>query len=99
MFIWANKENVKNWTYRTKAYLNDNGMAQYSDIDRDINKRVFMSQVADLTDRINEERWQESITKEESKTKKGKNKLRTYKTFKSTFVKESYVCSIMAKKD
>ena len=99
VFTWANNVNVKNWNYRVKQYLSCQDKEVYCDVLSKIHKKSFLDEVRESTERENEERWLTVINKEGSKSKKGKNKLRTYNTFKSKFVSEPYVYMIMPKGD
>ena len=95
IFMWCNTLNVKNWNYRVKSYLTSINKLLYVDIENIIDKECFLNDVRESTEMSNEQQWLQEINRENSKCKKGKNKLRTYNTFKHHFTSELYVYMVM----
>ena len=95
VFIWCNKQNVKNWNYKVRSFLISADKTVYTEIEHELDKSSFLNDVKECTERANEQQWLEEVNRVNSKCKKGKNKLRTYNTFKSKFTSEPYVYLIM----
>ena len=55
----------------------------------------FLDVIRERLEECNQIKWLESVQRESAKSKKGKNKLRTYRSFKSLFASECYVYTIM----
>ena len=97
VFKWGNNVLVKKWNYRVVQFLNNMGKEMSCNIDDEIDKESFIEVMKECTETCYEERWINVINKEDSKSKKGKNKLRTYNKFKQNFRSELYVYVIMPK--
>ena len=97
VFIWSNSVNVKNWNYRVAQFLGNMDREMYCNIDDELDKDSFIDDMKECTERCYEERWLNIVNKDCSKSKKGKNKLRTYNKFKKNFRSELYVYVIMPK--
>ena len=95
VFIWANMYR-KNWVTKTKELLHQLNLQDYMEADH-IDKESILEATKEGSEEIVVRKWYETIQKEGSKSKKGKNKLRTYRCFKESFKSECYVYSIMPK--
>jgi hypothetical protein len=94
IFQWADNMKCKNWNSKMKDFLKLCKLEHYWE-EHVIDKDFFMNDIRECVEILHEEQWLSIICKEQSKTKKGKNKLRTYNTFKSSFSSESYVYNIL----
>ena len=97
MFLKCNDVNVRNWNYRVREYLASIDQNDYVDVGNSINKETFLNEIRECTERENEVQWLKEVNKINSKSGKGKNKLRTYNTFKFEFTSEPYVYTTMSK--
>ena len=77
VFKWCNRQNVKNWNFRVRSYLRSIDQDELTNIERAIDKDSFLNVVKECTEVKNEEQWLHDVTRENSRCKKGKNKLRT----------------------
>ena len=78
-------------------FLSTNGMNVYVRPDNYIDKKTFLDGIRECVELIYGDKWRAELDRENSKSKKGKNKLRTYRTFKHEFVSEPYVYMILPK--
>ena len=97
VFLWCNEIASKNWNFKVKQFLTNLNREEYTEVDSPLESLPFIQDISECMEILNEQQWLEIINKEEIKSKKGKNKLRTYNTFKSSFNSEPYVYNIMPK--
>ena len=96
IFMWSKSVRGRNWPQRVCTLLYQCNLQVYCDAEI-IVKSTFIKDVNEQLEIIHGTKWLDIVNKKVSKCKKGKNKLRTYNTFKSEFVSECYVYSIMPK--
>ena len=94
VFRWIDSLKCKNWSHRIKQFLHSCNRAEYCNAEN-IQKGAFLKDMCEHIENINEETWLSIVNKESGKKKQGKNKLRTYNTFKQRFCSEPYVYMIL----
>ena len=93
IFIWCSNisHSKKNWIYHVKHYRNCIQLSHLTHTDKTFtNNDMVLSE-------SEEQKWFEQINREESRNNNGRNKLRTYCLFKSSYVIESYVECILSR--
>jgi hypothetical protein len=90
IFVWADEVNlksksVKNWNYVVRKHFTDLELAVYCNLNRDINKRFLNDFVMSKMFLKYTESWHTNVNAVTSMTGNGRNKLRTYKLFKSEY--------------
>ncbi len=100
IFLWCSNISLskKNWIYHVKHYLNSIQMSHLSRTDVKYSNSD-MNDLCLVLSEIEEQKWFEQINKEEPRSNynNGRNKLRTYCLFKSSYVTESYVKCILSR--
>jgi hypothetical protein len=99
VFTWA--RNVaptrvrKNWCARVTEKANNLGLLDHFDVHEGINtasvRRALDGAFAEKT----QTEWFQAVNREQAVRGNGRNKLRLYRTFKSEYQTQSYVCSVM----
>ena len=92
VFRWIDSLKCRNWSYRIKQFLQSCDQAEYCTA-QNIQKGEFLKDMCEHIEDINEQKWLNIVNKETGK--RGKNKLRTYNTFKQKFCSEPYVYMIL----
>lgn len=99
IFKWADNMSirykcVKNWNFYVHKTFNDFNLNSFCNIQDNVNTRFVLKSLADnmLQDFI--VKWKENVQQEDSKSGRGKNKLRTYRLYKKNFLPEFY-CKIV----
>ena len=97
VFVWANaraESNCKNWVFRSKKCFNDLNMTWLCDLNRDFNMRQVFAELNTVLWEHNQSRWLEGVTRPGAIRGAGRNKLRTYCTFKREWETEEYMRSV-----
>ena len=95
VLVWAEKARGLNWNNKTKGMFHALNIPQYCNISNHIDKVTGLGEINDSLNRENESKWIEVLNKENARSGKGKNKLRTYRMFKNQFNTEKYVECIL----
>ena len=85
---------VKNWNYVVRKHFTDLELADYCNLSRDIDKRILNDLLMSNMFLKYTESWHINVNAVASMTGKGRNKLRTYKLFKSEYGVETY-CKVL----
>ncbi|MEW8547938.1 MAG: reverse transcriptase family protein, partial [Candidatus Thiodiazotropha sp.] len=97
IFAWSERNangRCKNWNQRVNTMLEEAGVIYQSDM---IHPAALKSRLSEyLLDRFIVS-WSEDVHRDNARQGAGKNKLRTYKTFKSVYSTESYLNCIMSR--
>lgn len=98
IFVWCCNISLskKNWIYHVKHYLNSIQMSHLTRTDVSYSKSD-LNNLRMVLSEIEEQKWFEQINREESRRNIGRNKLRTYCLFKSSYVTERYVEGILSR--
>ena len=96
IYRWSesNMDRTKNWTYRLKKHLNEINCA-YIWNENNLNTRSVILTCEQAYLRLYTDKWKAELNRERARRGNGQNKLRTYRTFKSTYETETYVKIIM----
>ena len=83
MFVWADEVNlkskrVKNWNYIVRKHFTDLELADYCNLNRDINKRFLNDFLMSKMFLKYTKSWHTNVNAVTSMTGNGRNKLRTY---------------------
>jgi hypothetical protein len=89
----------KNWQYRVTRKFQEINRRDFNDLNIVTGKKEFLKCMSEGVRQQYVNKWVSDVNKEEGKTKKGKNKLRTYKLFKRNFCTETYVSMVLPKRD
>ena len=96
VFSWAYeqaKNGGKNWVYRVIDHFNKSELGQFANALVTYDKHFVVNNVENTMYRKYVENWFTVINRETAIRGNGRNKLRTYRLFKTAFQKEKYVCS------
>ena len=92
---WANDMSirhkcVKNWNYDIRKVFCSHQLSHFTNITDNVNAKLVINTLLSkmMDDYINT--WKVNVQQTESKSKKGRNKLRTYNLFKLDFLTEAY---------
>ena len=100
IFLWCvDKANNKkrNWVYHFHNYLCSINLQYICHTNTNFNVKCVLNNFDSAMSRVNEQSWYESVNQYAGPSGHGRNKLRTYKLFKSEFKPEPYVTMIMAR--
>lgn len=97
IFIWSDRKsgrNCKNHNFNIKEKFRNLGYEIYSDTTRIVSRIKFTSDIVNslMANFVSE--WQTLVSSESGKTGSGRNKLRTYRLFKSEYKPENY-CKLL----
>ena len=85
----------KNWCFKTKSVFSKINCGLDLIIAEQISMRSVVSNVAKNARVLVEDRWKNSVLNDNRKAPNQRNKLRTYRTFKSSILAEDYVTTNM----
>jgi hypothetical protein len=85
---------VENWNYVVRKHFTDLELVDYCNLSRDIDKRILNDLLMSNMFFKYTESWHINVNAVASMTGKGRNKLRTYKPFKSEYGVETY-CKVL----
>lgn len=96
IYRWTvlNMNRTKNWTYRLNKHLNEINRG-YIWNENNINAKNVTLSCEQAYFSIYTDKWKAELNRERARRGNGQNKLRTYRTFKSTYETETYVKMIM----
>ena len=81
----------KNWTFRVKRILNDLDCNQFCNTELTVCKRTLINRVKERFLEKFKVQWNNTISRVQSNSARGLNKLRTYRLFKKELTTETYV--------
>ena len=99
IFLWCvDKANNKkrNWVYHFHNYLCSINLQYICHTNTNFNVKCVLNNFDSAMSRVNEQSWYERVNQYAGPSGHGRNKLRTYKLFKSEFKPEPYVTMIMS---
>ena len=83
--------NLGNWAYRVKSMMDDVNIGNnFDQLPANINKAYIIKQTIEHIKSQENLTWLSEITRQESRRGNGRNKLRTYKLYKNSYVTETY---------
>ena len=86
----------KNWAYRIKQLMDDcNTGDLFTTGSENINKSFIINRISEYLKTQDNQTWINDVTRLEARRGNGRNKLRTYKLFKTAYEEENYVKIIM----
>ena len=86
----------KNWPYRIKQMMNESNVGDLFEIgSENINKTFITNRINEHIKTQDNQIWINDVTRPDARKGNGRNKLRTYKLFKTTYAEENYVKIIM----
>ena len=94
VFLWAHtqaQQRKKNWVFRAQRFYRDLGMANLLDVNSGFNVRSELKEVDMLLSHKCVQDWHDVLGREGARRGGGRNKLRTYRTFKNVYAVEPYV--------
>jgi len=101
VFGWAHNKavygNTKNWVHYVIQYMNKINMQHLTNIENEHCIKETVADVDMVLTEINEIEWYAKIRRDDAIRGSGRNKLRTYKTFKEEYKTEPYVYEIIPK--
>ena len=97
IFLWSDTKSgrgCKNHTFHVKENLRKFGLGRYADVRGSFSKKALISDTEEamMLDFIAE--WSLTVRRESGRTRNGRNKLRTYRLFKSEYKTEAY-CKLL----
>jgi hypothetical protein len=95
VFTWAKQVNVKNWSHRTKSFLQDINMHHLIREDHTKNISTLVQDMNIVLHEMYEVKWWAAVNRHEDIRGNGHNKLRTYRTFKQGYEGEAHIKNIM----
>lgn len=98
--VWANSlanTKCRNWFYNVRKTLAEVELYQYCTLDNAIPKQTIVSKVENVFMSKYKLEWLQSVSRTGSSSGRGRNKLRTYCTFKQQFLTENYCKIIMSR--
>ena len=81
----------KNWAFRVKCLLQDHRCNEFCNIENFVCKTVLVNRIKKTSFTRFKAQWSNTISRIQSNSARGLNKLRTYKLFKKEFTTEAYV--------
>lgn len=94
VYTWSLGVRGKNWFRRLNSILHECNMQQYL-YDVNIDKKSFLKDFSEQLENMYVKKWSKDLHRVGAKSGKGKNKLRTYNTFKEYFASDCYVYTTM----
>ena len=95
---WASRKasvSCKNWFYNFKSKLSVLDLQMFNSIEVEISKSAFVANVKQCIMSEFTENWVATINRTNAVSGRGRNKLRTYRTFKQTYDVEKYCLIIL----
>lgn len=95
IFEWAERnanDRCKNWNFRINKILEEARIDFHSDV---TSATAIKEQLAGYLQQNFVESWSNDVNRENARRGEGRNKLRTYKTFKTDYKTENYLNCIM----
>lgn len=99
VFTWAHElagRNKRNWVHRIVRFYRDLHMDHLANINYEFS-RGDLEDLSQVLSEVNEQKWHVEVNRDRARRGPGRNKLRTYCTFKSVFETEHYCQIIMSR--
>ena len=95
IFNWAERQGngrCQNWNYKVNQMLQEAGIQYQHGV---TNRRILKAKVSDHLFHKFLNSWTDDINRENARQGVGRNKLRTYRTYKNVYITEQYLNCIM----
>ena len=100
IFLWSQhlaNNGIKNWNYKVRSLCSKFNCESILNLAEQIGKKNLVTHISNAVNSFVENRWKEAIFNDKRKNPNARNKLRTYRTFKSTYGTAQYVNTFMKK--
>ena len=93
VFIWSDQmanRNCKNHNFVVREKFNHLGLGRYSDTRMPFSLHTLIAEIMEKLMRLHVNEWYSEINRETGRSGNGRNKLRTYRLFKTEYKVEEY---------